>query len=152
MELQDISAPRLLVEAVDVLGDDRFQLSRRLPLRQLFMGGVGLRVQIKHFVAVKAEKFLRIHLIEAVAQDGFRGVVIFLVVEAVGATEIGDAALRADPGPAEKDDVFAVVDPVLQCSDRFRHSDSSMVCLYIRLGSLSPSPRAGQKNSQPYRS
>ena len=47
-----------------------------------------------YFVAVKAEKFLRIRLIETVAQYGFRGVVVFLAVEAVGAAEIRDPAFR----------------------------------------------------------
>lgn len=40
------------------------------------------------------------------AEDRFGRVFIVLVVQAVGATEIGDAAFRRDAGAAEEDDVI----------------------------------------------
>ena len=42
VQFQNLFAAGCLVEPVDVLGDDGFQPALRLPLRQLFMGGVGL--------------------------------------------------------------------------------------------------------------
>ena len=113
MELQDIFAARLLVEAVDILGDDRLQLPLPLPLRKLPVGGIGLCVQTEHLVAVEAEKFLRVCLIEAVTENGFRGIIVLLMIEAAGAAEVGDTAFCADPGPAKKDNVPALINPFL---------------------------------------
>ena len=76
------------MEAVDVLGDDAAQLSRRLQLGQLLMGGVGLGPGIEHLVPVEAEKLLRVGVKEAAAEHGLRGEFVVLIVEAVGAPEI----------------------------------------------------------------
>ena len=111
VELQHPAAPGLLVEAVDVLGDHRLQLPRRLPLRQLPVGGVGLGVQEEHFVPVEAEELLRVPLKEGVAQDGLRRVGVLLVVEPPGAPEVRNAGLRADAGAAEEDDAAALLHP-----------------------------------------
>ena len=52
VELQHVPAAGGLVEPVDVLGDDGFQPALRLPLRQLFMGGVGLGLALVREIAV----------------------------------------------------------------------------------------------------
>ena len=44
-----------MVQAINILGDDCFQFSGGFPFRQFFVGGVGLGIQIEHFVAVKAD-------------------------------------------------------------------------------------------------
>ena len=102
VKLQNLPAPRHLMKAVDILGDNRSQLTRPLQLRQLQMGGVGLGVQAEHLAAVKAEELLRVRLVEAVAEDGFRWIVVLLVVEPVGAAEIRNAALGAYSAPPKK--------------------------------------------------
>ena len=90
------------------------------------MGRVGLGVQIEHLVAVKAEKFLRVSLVEAVAEDGLRRVIVLLAVEPVRAAEIRDAALRADPRAAEKDNVIALGNPASQGFYGLFHGDSPL--------------------------
>ena len=56
-----------LMEAVDVLGDDGFQPALRLPLRQLFMGGVGLGVRGQQLGPVEAEKFFGVAFVKCMA-------------------------------------------------------------------------------------
>ena len=113
MELQHIDAPRRLVQAVDVLGDHRFQLAGALQLRQLQVGRVGLHIGTDQLVPVEAEKFLRPFFKKGVAEHGLRRVVVLLVVQPVHAAEVGDTALSGHPRPAEEDDAVAFVDPIL---------------------------------------
>ena len=114
MELVHGLAPRRLVEAVDVLGHHRVQLPRRLQLRQLQVGGVGLGVGKEHLVAVEAVELLRIFLEKGVAQNGLRRVLVLLVVQPVHAAEVGDSGLRAYPRAAEEHNVTTLTDPVLE--------------------------------------
>ena len=67
VELQNTLAAGGLVEAVDVLGDDGLQLAGGLPLRQLIVGGVGLRVGGQELGPVKAEKFFGVAFVEGMA-------------------------------------------------------------------------------------
>ena len=53
-------------------------------------------------------KLLRVRFPEGVAQDGLGRVVVFLMVEAVHAAEIRDAALGGHTCTAKKDDVLAL--------------------------------------------
>ena len=91
------------------------------------MGGVRLRLQPKHLLAVEAVELLGLLGEEAVADDLLRGVVPLLAVEAVLAAKVRDAAFGGDPRPAEKDDVFTLANKFPQAGktrDLFRHSDS----------------------------
>ena len=121
MELQHLMAAGLLVQAVDVLGDDGLELALPLPLGQLFVGGVGLGVQGQHLGPVEVVKFLHVALVKAVAEHGLRRVFEFLMVQAVHAAEVLDAGFRADPGPAEEDDVVALVHRLFQLQNGFSH-------------------------------
>ena len=121
VQLQHLAAAGFLVQPVDVLGDDGFQLALPLPLRQLPVGGVGLGVQCQHFAAVKVVKLLRVGLKKRVAEHGFRRILEFLAVQPVHAAEVLDAGLRADACAAEKDDVVAPVHQFFQLHDGFVH-------------------------------
>ena len=112
VQFQDVLAARFLVQAVDVLGDDGFQFARFFQFGQFDMGHVGLGVEGQHLVAVEAVKFFRVVHEEGMAEDRFGRVFIVLVVQAVGAAEIGDAAFRRDAGAAEEDDVIGIFDHV----------------------------------------
>ena len=96
------------MEAVDVLGDDGLQLSLPLELGQTEVGRVGLCAPDDELITVKAVKLLGVRFPEGVAQDGLGRVVIFLMVEAVHAAEIRDAALGGHACTAKKDDVLAL--------------------------------------------
>ena len=121
MELQHLPAAGLLVQAIDVLGDDGLELALPLPLGQLFVGGVGLGVQGQHLGPVEVVKFLHVALVKAVTEHGLRRVFEFLMVQAVHAAEVLDAGFRADPGPAEEDDVVALVHQLFQLHNGFSH-------------------------------
>ena len=115
------------MQAVDVLGHNGAQLSRRLQLGQLFVGGVGLGLQAEHLVPVKAVEFLRPGVEKGAAEDLLRRVVVLLVVQPVHTAEIGDAALGGHPRPAEKDDGAALVHPLLQSRDLIGQGNPSLL-------------------------
>ena len=96
------------MEAVDVLGDDGLQLSLPLELGQTEVGRVGLCAPDDELIAVEAVKLLGVRFPEGVAQDGLGRVVVFLMVEAVHAAKIRDAALGGHACTAKKDDVLAL--------------------------------------------
>ena len=62
VQLQHVFAARRLVQAVDVLRHHGAQLARLLPPRKGQVRGARLCVRIEHFIAVKAEEFLRLFL------------------------------------------------------------------------------------------
>ena len=94
MQLEDIFAACLLVQAVDVLRDDGAELARLFERGKLFMRLVRLIVEREHFFTVEAEKILRILIEKCVAQNRLRRVLKFLMVQAVRAAEIRNAGLR----------------------------------------------------------
>ncbi len=110
VEFQDGSASRRLVEPVNILGDDRPELSLLFQPGQFLVGCVGLCVQKEHFTAVKTVKFSRVLAVETVAQDGLRRIVVLLVVQAVHASEVRNTALRGHACPAEKHDIVMLLD------------------------------------------
>ena len=71
------------------------------------MRDVRLEAEGQHFRLVERKEFLRVFPEEVGGDDLLRGVFVFLTVQAVHTAEIRDAALRGDPGAAEKDDVAA---------------------------------------------
>ena len=121
VQLQHLAASRLLVQAVDVLGDHGLQLPLLFPLGQLPVGGVGLGPGGQHLGPVKVVKFRLVADIEAVAEDGFRRVLELLVIQAVHTAEIRDSGLRGHSGPAEKHHVVRFRHPLPQLFDPFRH-------------------------------
>ena len=83
-------------------------------LGQLFVGRVGLGLRPEHLIPVKPVKFLRVLFEKAAADDLLRGIVVFHMIESVGAAKIGDAAFGGDAGAAKKDDIAAFVHKLLQ--------------------------------------
>ena len=67
VQLQHLFAACCLVQPVDILGNDRFQLSFLLQLRQRQMRPVRLCIREQHLIAVKPVKFLWLSHIKAVA-------------------------------------------------------------------------------------
>ena len=93
MQFQHFFAAGQLVQAVDVLGDDRFQLSGLLQLRQLEVGRVGPGRRENHFFLVEIIKLGGVAAIKRMAQHRFRRILILLVVKSVHTPEIGNPAL-----------------------------------------------------------
>ncbi len=114
VQLEHMLAARGLVQAVDVLGDDGGELARGLEPGQPQVGRVGLCIFDDEFLAVKAVELLRLLLEKGVGEDGLGRVGVVLVVEAVHAAEVRDAALGGDARPAEKDDAVAGCDELFE--------------------------------------
>ena len=133
VKLQHLPAARLLVEAVDVLGDDRLQPPLLLPLGQLPVGRIGLGVRRQHLGAVEVEELLRVPLKKGVAQYGLRRIPELLVIQPVHTAKVGDARLRGHTGAAEKHDVVGAVDQFLQPADVLIHENPSILPTRSRL-------------------
>ena len=122
MQLVHRFAARCLVQAIDVLGNYRPQPALLFQLCQPQMGVVGLCPFYDQLIPVKTVKLLRFFLPEGMAEDGFRRVVIFLVIQPVHAAEIRDAALGRNARPAKKDDAAAFCDEIFQCLDHVQNA------------------------------
>ena len=107
------------MQAVDILRDDGGELPLFLPLRELFMRGIGVGGKAEHLVPIKVKKFLRMAVEKGARKYGLGRIFIFLAVQPVLRAEVGDTALRAYPGPAEKDAPLHVRDGSAQRLDPF---------------------------------
>ena len=121
MQLKHLFAAGRLMEPVDVLRHDGAELSLPLQLGQAQVGAVRLDAVDHELFPMEAVILLRVPLEKAVAQDRLWRISPFLVIQAVDAAEIGDAALRADAGAAEENDIVALRDPVFQLKDLLVH-------------------------------
>ena len=110
---------RLLVQSVNILGDDGGKPALPLPLRQLIVGGVGLRIQAEHLFAVEFKKLFRMPVEKGAREDVFGRVFVLLAVQPVLRAEIGDAAFGADPRPAEKYHLFGRLHDLAQAGNAF---------------------------------
>ena len=79
-----------------------------LQLCQPQVGSVGLCPLHNELIPVEPVELLGVLLPEGMAQDGLGRVIVLLVVQAVHAAEIGDAAFGGDPRAAKKDDAVAL--------------------------------------------
>ena len=134
------------MQAVDVLGDDGLQPALPLQLCQPQVGSVGLCPLHNELIPVEPVELLGVLLPEGVAQDGLGRVIVLLVVQAVHAAEIGDAAFGGDPRAAKKDDAVALGNDFFQCRNHKRNAsfpadrcvlDSSSITQIQRKGSVS---------------
>ena len=114
VQFQHRFAACLLVQAVDILRDDRRQTSAGFQLRQKAMRVVRLRVQGEHFRAVEAVKLLRMARKKGVGQNFLWRIGKLLMIQSVLRAEIGNAALRRNTRAAEKHDAAALINPLLQ--------------------------------------
>ena len=108
MELKHVLGARRLVQAVDVLGDDRFQLALFFQPGQPQVGRVGLCALYNQLIPVKTVKLLGVLLPERVAQNLLGRVIVFLVVQPVHTAEIRDTALGGNARPAKENNVAAL--------------------------------------------
>ena len=76
---------------------------------------------VKDAVFIKTVKFLRISHENGMTQDVFRRIGIFLVIQSVLASEIGDPAFCGNTRTSEKYNVFTAFDPFFQPFDLFIH-------------------------------
>ncbi|MNW61735.1 hypothetical protein D3C74_398200 [compost metagenome] len=72
MQFQHAPAPGELMQAVDVLRNDRFELAVTLQLGKKLMRPVRLRFRVNHFAAVKVKKNVRGGHKKAAAQHYLR--------------------------------------------------------------------------------
>ena len=118
VQLEHLAAAGLLVQSVDVLRDDRPQLSLPLQLRQTPVGRVRLHARRSDQLGViKAIKLLRVALKKAGRQNRLRRVFVLLVVKPVHTAEIRYPAFRRDARAAEKDNVVRRRDHIFQFFD-----------------------------------
>ena len=119
VQFQNLFASRCLMQTVDILRDDGAQLAGLLQLSQLAVRLVRLYALDHQLFPVEAVVLLRVSLKKAVAENLLGRILPFLVIQTVHAAEIGNAALGAHTGPAEENDVVALLHPVIQFSDSF---------------------------------
>ena len=81
------------------------------------MCGVGLCIGIKHFVPIETIELFGVMSIEGMAEDGFRGIVIFLVVQTIHTSEVRDTAFCRYAGASEKDDIIRTIDNSFELYD-----------------------------------
>ena len=106
MDLLDVDAPSLLVKTVDVLCDDAGQLAVLLPLCQDAMRRVWLHGACVQMTTVVVEEHIRLIPQAFIGKKVLRlvtGEALFgFMIQAILASEIGDAALRGYARPAEE--------------------------------------------------
>lgn len=102
VQFKNLFTARFLMQSVDVLRDDRAELSPFFQPRQSQMTGVGLGGGKEHFSFIKAVKFGGFLHEERMGNDTFGRVLVFLIVQPVRRAEIGNTAFRTDPCAAEK--------------------------------------------------
>ena len=93
------------MQAIDVLSHHGVELAGTLQLGQLSVAAVGLSVKRDHLGAVKVEELRRMCLVKAVREHSLGRIGKPLVIQAVHAAEIGDAARCGNTRAAKEDHV-----------------------------------------------
>ena len=134
MQFQNVSAPSPLVQVVNILCDNSFQLAILLQLCQRPVAVVRLRVRIKQCFFVIFEKYFRAAYKKAVAEYHLRPYAIFVnrLKNAVFTAEIRNTALRRYARAAKKHNVFAFINPFLQLLIFFIHAIPSCFSFYFQ--------------------
>lgn len=105
VELVDFFASGHLMKAVDVLCDDGREFAVAFQFGKFVVDGAWTVVGCDHFSAVEVKEFFRMSVKKAAAEHGFWIVFeAFLMIEAVLAAEVRNAAFCRDTSAAEKDD------------------------------------------------
>lgn len=99
-------AARSLMKAVDVLGDNCFELASSFKLRKSKVSFVGLSVKIEHLILIELVKLAYMVAEKGTAQNSLRGIFIFHVINSVHASEIRNTAFRGNTCSAEKDNII----------------------------------------------
>ena len=120
VQLQHLFAACLLVQTVNILGDNRLHLPCPLQLSKLSVRRIRLSVQGKHLILVKPVEFIGLSHKEAMADNRLRRILVLDMIEAILAPEVRNSALRGNPRPSEEDNVIASINDLLQLSDFLR--------------------------------
>ena len=104
VQFQDVFTTAFLMETVDILSNDGFQLARLFQFSQLFVGHIrlGRKGRVQDFVPVEPVKFIGVLFIKRVGQHRFRRIFVMLVIQPVFTAEIRDAAFCGNAGTTEK--------------------------------------------------
>ena len=113
VQFQDLAASGCLMQPVYILRNDGLKFAFRLQLRQCFVRLIGFCALDQHFIPVKTVKLIRPGNEKAVAQDLFRRIIVFHIVDAVNTPEIRDPAFGRDSGASEENDIIAFIYPFL---------------------------------------
>ena len=85
------------------------ELALCFPTGQGFVGNIGFKAQGQHLCPVETEEILRILQIKAMADNGFRGILKFFMVQSVHTPEVLNSRLRADPCAGQRHHAAASV-------------------------------------------
>ena len=104
VQFEHVSASRFLVQAIDILRDNRRHPARPFHLGQPDMHDVRLCVRIKHVLFIKIVENIRMQAEKRVAEQHFRRqAVIFLRIQSVFAAKIRNPTGHRHARAAEKD-------------------------------------------------
>ena len=98
-----------LMQAVYVLRNDGGKLSRSFKFSKFFMGNVRLNAADNELRPVKAVEFGRIRMKKVRTQNGLGRIIPLLMVQAVNAPEVRDAAFGRNPRAAKKNNPLALI-------------------------------------------
>lgn len=145
VQLKHALRARHLMQAVDVLRHHGIKLADALQLGQLGVAAVGLSVKRDHLGSVKVEELRRMCLVKAVRQHGLGRIGKLLVIQAVHAAKIGNAARRGNPRAAKENHALVGIEQLRQRGGgllgicyRLRH-----VCppsMLVGAAAIAPSP------------
>ena len=102
------------MQAVDVLRHHGIKLADALQLGQLGVAAVGLSVKRNHLGSVKVEELRRMCLVKAVRQHALGRIGKLLVIQAVHAAKIGNAACRGNTSAAKEHHVLVGIEQLRQ--------------------------------------
>ncbi len=145
VQLKHALRARHLMQAVDVLRHHDIELASSLQLGELGVTAVGLSVKRDHLGAVKVEELRRMRLVKAVREHGLGRVGKLLVIQAVNAAKIGNAACRGNTSATKEHHALVGIEQLRQRGGgllgicyRLRH-----VCppsMLVGAAAIAPSP------------
>ena len=124
VELINNLAAGLLVQSVNILGNNSLEFTGGLQLCKLVVGGIWLKAGWKQLGTIKSVELYRVTQIKRMTYDCLRRILPLLVVKTINTAKIRNAGFGRNPGAAKKDDIGRFVDYFLELGDFFVH-----VCL-----------------------
>ena len=123
------------MKSVNILGNDCLQLALLLPLCQLPVCRIGLGRETKHLILIKTEELFRLLPVKGMTQNGFRRVIILLMIQSIHTPEVWDSTLRRHSCSTEKYNIITVINHLTQLFHRIHthriHTLSpSFTCVY----------------------
>ena len=110
VELEHVHGAGGLVEAIDVLRHHGSELAFALELGELEVSLVRLGVKRDHLRAIELVELCRVGLVEVVGEHRLGRISELLVIQAIHAAEIRNAACGGDAGAAKEHDALGTLD------------------------------------------